>query len=81
MLTFHENVGDILDDVVGGEQDENGEEKRADRIDPLQVRVEVDHESGYHYAQTLYEVADHMDERSSYIQILRIFMRTAVRIT
>lgn len=60
-LTLHEHVGDVLDDVVGGEQDEDGEEKRAHRVDPLQVRVEVDHDGRYHHAQALNEIADHMN--------------------
>ena len=70
LLTFHEDHEGLLHNVEGGDQDDDGEDERADRVGDLVLRLEVDDQRRHEDARALHEVAHHVDEGRRHVDVV-----------
>ena len=71
---LHEHVERVLEDLDGGGEDEETEDKGADGIDDDPGGLEVDDDGGHEDTEGLEKVADYVDESSFHVDVFLIFV-------
>ena len=72
--SLHEDVESVLEDLDGGGEDEETEDKGADGIDDDPGGLEVDDDGGHEDTEGLEKVADYVDESSFHVDVFLIFV-------
>eukprot|EP00963_Diacronema_lutheri_P014039 scaffold2858_cov659-Pavlova_lutheri.AAC.10 len=70
---LHEHIKDIPRDVLGGEHDQDGEQKGANRIENDPVRFPPNQSTRNRNPHTLHQVAEHVNGRSSQVHVLALW--------